>query len=121
MLLYEELSNKVVGAFIRVHNELGGGLFEHCYQNALFFELKEAGLYTGYNVPFNVFYKKIQVGEFYADLVVKNKIIIEIKSVKSLGSTHEAQLLNYMHISKCRAGYLVNFQGGRVVWKRFIV
>ncbi|MDC7227589.1 MAG: GxxExxY protein [Spirochaetales bacterium] len=121
MLLYEELSNKVVSAFFRVHNELKGGLLEACYHNALFFELKSGGFSVGYNAPFNVYYQKQQVGEFYADLVVNNKIIIEIKSVAVLASAHESQLLNYLHISGCRVGYLVNFQGQRVVWKRFVV
>ena len=121
MLLYEELSNKIVGAFIRVHNELGAGLLESCYHNALFYELKEQGLNVGYNAPFNVQYKGQIVGEFYADLAVEGKVIIEIKAVKSLSSVHEAQLLNYLHISGCRVGYLVNFLGSRAVWKRFIV
>ncbi len=121
MLVYEELSNKVVNGFIKVHNELGMGLLESCYHNALYFELKEQGLGVGYNAPFNVFYNGQQVGEFYADLAVEGKIIIEIKAVKALSSAHEAQLLNYLHISKCRVGYLVNFQGERAVWKRFVV
>ncbi len=121
MLLYEELSNKIVGSFISVHNELGTGLVESCYHNALYFELKSLGLNVGYNAPFNVSYKGNSVGEFYADLVVGGKVIIEIKAVKALASVHEAHLLNYLHISKCRAGYLVNFQGERAVWKRFVV
>ena len=62
-----------------------------------------------------------KVGEFYADLAVEGKVIIEIKAVKALSSAHEAQLLNYLHISGCRVGYLVNFQGIRAVWKRFVV
>lgn len=121
MLLYEELSNKIIGAFFSVHNELGAGLLESCYHNALFFALKSLGLNVVYNAPFNVFFRNEQVGEFYADLAVNIKIIIEIKAVKVLSSAHEAQLLNYLHISKCRVGYLVNFQGERVVWKRFVV
>ena len=121
MLLYEELSNQVVGAVFNVHNELKGGLLESCYHNALFFELKSVGLNVTYNAPFNVYYRNEQVGEYYADLLVNNKIIIEIKSVSALSSAHEAQLLNYLHISKCRVGYLINFQGQRVVWKRFVV
>ena len=121
MLLYQELSNQIVGCFIRVHNELGAGLLESCYHNALYFELKEQGLMVGYNAPFNVFYKGQSVGEFYADLSVEGKIIIEIKAVRVLSSAHEAQLLNYLHISKCRVGYLVNFQGERAVWNRFVV
>ena len=121
MLLYEGLSNKVVGGFLRVHEELGMGLLESCYHNALYFDYKALGLSVSYNAPFNVSYKGEQVGEFYADLAVEGKVIIEIKSVKVLSSAHEAQLLNYLHISGCRVGYLVNFNGERAVWKRFVV
>ncbi|MBI9109363.1 MAG: GxxExxY protein [Spirochaetales bacterium] len=58
---------------------------------------------------------------FYADLAIEGKVIIEIKAVKALSVANEAQLLNYLHISGCRLGYLVNFQGSRAVWKRFVV
>ena len=121
MLLYEGLSNQIVEGFIRVHNELGPALLESCYHNALYVELKAAGLSVNYNAPFNVFYRGETVGEFFADLAVEGRAIIEIKSVKALSAANEAQLLNYLHISGCRLGYLVNFQGSRAVWKRFVV
>jgi len=121
MLLYEGLSEQIVGSFIKVHSALGPGLLESCYHNALFYELKSLSLSVGYNAPFNVTYQGEQVGEFYADLAVEGKVIIEIKAVRALSAAHEAQLLNYLHISGCRLGYLVNFQGSRVVWKRFVV
>ena len=121
MLLYEGLSSQIVTGIIKVHNELGPGLLESCYHNALFYELKSLGLYVVYNAPFNVQYRGESVGEFYADLAVNSKVIIEIKAVKALSAVNEAQLLNYLHISKCRLGYLVNFHGSRAVWKRFVV
>lgn len=121
MLLYEGLSKKIVTGFIAVHNELGPALLESCYHNALFFELRSQGLKVGYNAPFEVKYKGEVVGEFYADLAVEGKVIIEIKSVKALSAANEAQLLNYLHISGCRLGYLVNFQGSKAIWKRFVV
>ena len=121
MLLYEDLSKKIVGSFIGVHSELGPGLLESCYHNALYYDLKAQGLSVCYNAPFNVEYRGERVGEFYADLAVESRVIIEIKAVKALSQAHEAQLLNYLHISGCRLGYLVNFQGVRAVWKRFVV
>lgn len=121
MLLYENLSKQIVGGFFRVHNELHGGLLESCYHNALYYEYKSQGLSVGYNAPFNVFYRGEQVGEYYADLVINGKVIIEIKSVSALSKAHEAQLLNYLNISKYRLGYLVNFHGSRVVFKRFVL
>ena len=89
--------------------------------NAFFYELKSLGVNVGYNAPFNVQYLGQDVGEFYADLTVNRKVIIEIKAVKALSSVHEAQLLNYLHIGGYKLGYLVNFQGSRAVWQRFVV
>ena len=76
---------------------------------------------VGYNTPYTVSYKGHSVGEYLADLAVESRVIVEIKAVKALSAAHEAQLLNYLHISGCRLGYLVNFQGERAVWKRFVV
>ncbi len=116
-----ELSNKIVVAFFRVHNELGPGLLESCYHNALYIEMKATGLNIVNNAQLNVHYRGEVVGEFFSDLVVNNSIIIEIKSVQALSSAHEAQLINYLRISKLKVGYLVNFQGSRVIFKRFVV
>ena len=120
-MLYPELSNLIIDGVVKVHKSLGSGLVESCYHNALFYELKAAGLKVVYNAPFNVEYRGESVGEFFADLAVNGKVIIEIKAVRALGPAHEAQLLNYLHISGCRLGYLVNFQGQKAVWKRFVV
>ncbi len=120
-MVYEELSYKIIGCCMNVHSEIGPGLLEQCYHNALYFSLKENGLAVGYNVPFNVSYHGNVVGEYFADLVVEGKIIIELKSVKQLTETHTSQLLNYLHIAGCRLGLLVNFQGSALEWKRLVV
>ena len=120
-MLYPELSKMLVDGFIKVHKELGPGLLESCYHNALYFELEEMGLEVGYNAPFNVFYRGQQVGEYFADLLVNKEVIIEVKAVTALSTAHEAQLINYLRISGCRLGFLVNFRGQRAVWKRFVV
>ena len=98
---------------MEVHSQMGPGLLEQCYHNALFFELRAQGLKAAY--------KGQQVGEYFADLVVENKVIIELKSVRAITSVHAAQLLNYLHISKCRLGILVNFQGSSLEWQRLVV
>ncbi len=121
MILYKELSYEIIGCCLRVHKTLGPGLLEQCYHNALYFELKDAGLSAGYNVAFNVMYQSNVVGEYFADLVVNNKIILELKSVNQLGSAHKAQLINYLHISGCRVGYLLNFQGSVLEFQRMVV
>jgi len=120
-MVYENLSFRIIGRCMEVHSALGPGLLEQCYHNALFFSLKESGLGVGYNVPYSVMYKGNVVGEYFADLVVDNKVILELKAVKLLSSEHTAQVLNYLHISGCRLGLLVNFQGARLEWKRFVV
>ena len=73
MLLYEELSNKIVGAFFRVHNELKGGLLENCYHNALYFELKSMGLNVAFNSPFKVLYRNEVVGELQALMLIHER------------------------------------------------
>ncbi|MBI9107177.1 MAG: GxxExxY protein [Spirochaetales bacterium] len=120
-MIYEQLSYKIIGCCINVHKVLGGGLLEQCYHNALYYELIETGIMAKYNESFNVMYRDKIVGEYFADLVVENKIIIELKSVKVLVDIHAAQLLNYLHISGCKLGFLINFQGQKLEWQRLVI
>ena len=120
-MLYESLSKIILDAVFAIHRELGPGLLEQCYHNALYYELKTHGLPVGYNKPFPVLYRGQVVGEYLADLVVENSIVIEVKSAKALSNEHVAQLLNYLHISGCRLGYLVNFRNTRVEFKRLVL
>ena len=120
-MVYKELSVKILDAVYAVHRELGPGLLEQCYHNALYHEFQGMGLSVDYNVPFTVIYKGIVVGEYFADLVVEGKVVLELKSVKAFSGEHTAQLLNYLHISGCRLGYLLNFQGIRVEFKRLLL
>jgi GxxExxY protein len=106
---------------MQVHKTLGCGLLEQCYHNALYYALKEAGFQVAYNAPFTVKYKDNVVGEYLADLVVESKIILELKSVRLLSDTHRAQLINYLHISSCRVGYLLNFQNRQLEFQRIVV
>jgi GxxExxY protein len=120
VVLYEGLSNVVLDAVHAVHRGLGSGLLEAPYHNALYYKLRKSGCRVQCNVPFSVIFEGDIVGEYFADLVVDGKIIIEVKSVRALDRQHEAQVLNYLRIAGLRVGYLVNFQGVRVIWKRFI-
>ncbi len=120
-MLYQELSGKVIGCIIRVHNELGPGLLEAPYHNALFYELKGQGLRVLYNAPFPVFYRGNQVGDYFADLVVESKIILEVKVVRELTDVHRAQLINYLRLAGLKVGLLVNFHGTRVKWERLVL
>ena len=100
---------------------IGPELLEQCYHNALYYELKESGFAVEYCAPYTVFYKNQIVGEYLADLVVEKKVVLEHKAVKAFSEAHMAQLINYLRISGCRVGYLVNFQGGKLEFKRMVV
>ena len=120
-MMKKDLSYDVVGCCMRVHSKMGPGLLEQCYHNALYYEIAGRGHKVVYNAPFIVEYEGHRVGEYFADLVVDGSIIIELKSVKHLSEVHQAQLINYLYISRCKVGLLVNFQGMRLEWKRLVV
>ena len=120
-MLEEKLSYQVIGSCMQVHSLLGPGLLEQCYHNGLFYELTKQKLKVEYNAPYTVQYDGHVVGEYFADLVVDKRILLELKSVKSFSDAHVAQLLNYLHISGVHVGYLLNFQGIKLKYKRFVV
>ncbi len=107
--LHEALTNQIICAFYRVYNELGFGFLEKVYENALVLALTDAGLKGERQYPIKVFFNDQIVGEYFADIVVGQKIIIEIKAVKQLGPEHESQLLNYLKATRFEVGLLFNF------------
>ena len=117
-MLYPKLSTTIIDAAFAVSRSLGPGLLEAPYHNALFYELKAVGAQVEYNVGYTVFHRGQTVGEYFADLVVANKVIIEVKAVSALTAVHQAQLINYLHISGLRLGFLINFGGIKATWKR---
>jgi GxxExxY protein len=117
----EDITYKIRGAIFEVNNELGGGFLEKVYENALVLELKRQGLSVQSQLPMEVLFKGELVGEYIADLVVENSIIIEIKAVSRLASAYEAQLLNYLKASGMRIGFLVNFYGKKADIKRYVL
>jgi len=117
----EDLTYKIRGAIFEVNRVLGHGFLEKVYENALMIELQEKGLKAESQVPISVQYKKREVGEYFADIVVENKVILEIKDVESLGKIHEAQILNYLKATDYEIGFLVNFTHPKAVIKRFVL
>ena len=95
-LKHGNITEKILAAFFRVYNVLGYGFLEKVYENALLIELKKLGLPAVAQRPIRVFYDNMVVGEYFADLLVDNAIIIEIKAAKTIIPEHEAQLLNYL-------------------------
>jgi GxxExxY protein len=109
-LLYQELTNSILKCAYKVHTVLGPGLLESAYEECLHYELDKYGLFVIKQKPMPLVYeeKRLDLG-YRIDLLVEGKVIIEIKSVDNLNPVHLAQLLTYLKLSKCRIGYLINF------------
>lgn len=119
-LLHQELSDKILRAFFNVYNTLGYGFLEKVYENALFIELKSLDVYCERQKPIEVYFKSEKVGDYYADIIVENKIILELKAAESLVPEHEAQLLNYLKATEIEVGFLLKF-GKKPEFKRMIL
>lgn len=118
-MLYKELTDEILHAFYQVHYKLGFGFLEKVYKNALFLELKEIGLKCETEKSINVFYKERVVGVFYADIIVEDRVILELKAVESICKDHEYQLINYLKACDLEVGLLLNF-GKKAELKRLI-
>jgi GxxExxY protein len=105
----EELARRVIGAAIEVHREIGPGMPEHSYRDALAYELELQGIEYAREVPFAIVYKGKKVGEGRIDLLVSRSLIVEIKVVEALNNVHRAQLISYLKATNLRLGLLINF------------
>jgi GxxExxY protein len=106
---HKNITDRIPGGFYTVNNQLGYGFLEKVYENALAIQLRKLGLQVVCQHPIRVYYDGQVVGEFYADLVVNDLIIVEIKAVRTLAKQHEAQLLNYLNATTYEVGLLLNF------------
>jgi GxxExxY protein len=109
VLKHKELSEKIISAAYNVHKELGYGFVEKVYKNALVIELGEAGIKCAVEVPLKVLYHGQTVGDYYADMIIDDKIIVEVKAVSDLEPIHEVQLVNYLKATGLHVGLLINF------------
>jgi GxxExxY protein len=107
--LHKELTDQIIGAFYETYNELGYGFLEKVYQNSLFLELKSQGFKVEAQKKISVYFKGKEVGEYYADLIVNDLIILELKAAETILEEFEAQLLNYLRGSDMEVGLLLNF------------
>jgi GxxExxY protein len=121
MLMEEELSYVIRGCVYEVFKHLGCGFLEKVYENALLEELKIQGLHVESQMPIKVLYKKEVVGEYIADIVVEDTVILELKAQQQLLKIHEAQLLNYLKATEAKVGMLVNFAYPRATIKRLVL
>ena len=106
---YKDLTEKIIKIFYRVYNRLGYGFLEKIYEKAMMIELKKEGIPATSQSPIQVFYEDEIIGEYFADILVDNKVIVEIKAAKSLPLESEAQLLNYLKATDIEVGLLLHF------------
>lgn len=108
-MLFDELTGKILEACFEVIRELSCGFLESVYEKALFVALKQKGLNVVCQVPLHVKFRGVIVGDFYADLLVEGKVIVELKAVSRILSEHKAQVINYLNATGIEIGLLVNF------------
>ncbi len=116
--MYEGLTERIIGCAFKVYNTMGFGYLESVYERCLLIELRKASLTAESKIPITVFYEKQIVGEFIADILVEDAIIVELKSVRQLAKIHEMQLVNYLVATQRDLGLLVNFGEEKVEVRR---
>ena len=119
MLEDEELTSKIIGCAYKVHKTLGSGFLEKVYENSLAIELRKIGLKVEQQIKIKVFYEGKVVGYYEADILVEDKIIVEVKAVVKLCKEHETQLVNYLVATGINNGLLINFGSSVEVRRKF--
>ncbi len=114
----DDLIKQVIGASYIVHNALGCGFLEKVYEKALAIELRKANIFFQEQFPIPVYYQDERIGDYFADLLVEVRLIVELKSVENVSSAHEKQLVNYLTATKIDDGLLINFGSSSVQVKR---
>jgi GxxExxY protein len=115
---FDPITEKIIGCAFKVASKLGSGFLEKCYENALVYELRKAGLNVEQQVSLKVMYDEIVVGEFCADILVEGVVLVELKAIEQLAAIHAAQCINYLAATRLPVCLLINF-GKRVDVKRF--
>lgn len=115
---YGEVTEEIIGCAYRVYNKMGFGFLESVYEKCLLIELLKSGLRAESQKPITVFYENEIVGEFIADIIVNDRIILELKSVRQIVKAHEVQLVNYLVATGKPVGLIINFGERKVEIKR---
>ena len=115
---YKELTERIIGCAFRVYNQMGFGFLESVYKKCLMIELHKAGISAESQQQISVIYDNQPVGQFVADIVVEDQVILELKSVQNLATAHEVQLVNYLTATRKDIGLLLNFCPDKVEVKR---
>lgn len=122
MIYDKELTDKIIGCAIEVHRSLGSSYLEKLYERALMIELADQGLKAECQVPIQVKYKNQIIGDHVLDIVVEDRVILELKACAKIHPAHEAQLIQYLHAAKKKVGYVINFGSeGRLEFVRKVL
>ncbi|RPJ12324.1 MAG: GxxExxY protein [Deltaproteobacteria bacterium] len=121
MMDIDQLTYAINGAIFEVNRILGPGFLEKVYENALLVELEHNGIKVQAQAPIRVTYKKAIVGDYIADILVDDRVIVELKTVERIERLHEAQLLNYLKATGIKVGLLVNFKNTKAEIKRLVL
>jgi GxxExxY protein len=120
-IIYKELSYKIIESVLKVHNTLGCGFLEKVYENALVIELKMEGIRFKQQEPIKVLYRNQVVGEYVSDILIEEKIILELKTVDEISNIHEAQIINYLKATGVKLGIIINFAKPKLEYKRIVL
>jgi GxxExxY protein len=119
-ILYKELSFAIIGAAMEIHKTLGPGFLEAIYKNAMIYELMTRGMKVEIEKPLPVNYKGQLLGEYFADLVVADQIILELKAISSIAKAHEAQAMHYLAATGLKLAIIINFGAPSLQYKRIV-
>ncbi len=120
-IVHKELSYKVVGLAMEVHSKLGFGFLEKVYENALMVLFEKHEIPAQQQVPLRIYFEGKPVGEYYADILVDSKIILELKAADRIADVHRAQVLNYLRATRLRLGMIFNFAKKSFEYERFVL
>ncbi|MBN1468914.1 MAG: GxxExxY protein [Fusobacteriaceae bacterium] len=120
-IVYKELSYKIIGIAMEVHNTLGGGFLEKVYENSMMILFEENNLNAKNQVKIDVFFKGKVVGDYFADILVDDIIIIELKTVEKISDIHRAQLFNYLKATNKKLGIIINFKNKKLEYERIVL
>jgi len=116
-----DITEQVIGCAYRVHNKMGSGFLENVYEKCLEIEFKKYGIAAEFQKKIDVFYDQQSVGSYFADILVDNRVVVELKAVRKLSIIHEVQLVNYLTATNIAVGLLINFGENKVEVKRRVL
>ena len=120
-ILYPDISYKIIGAAMEVHRSLGNGFLEKVYENALMVMFKEIPLIAAQQTPIKVVFRNEIIGNYIADILIENKIILELKTVNKITNIHRAQVLNYLKATGLKLAIIINFKNQSLEYERIVL